>query len=133
MHIVERGDGFPQCWVTGMTVGQPHSAFRFDRSIEPETPYGPIYLSVPVVEQMAGMLGFVSPAEVEDLKAKVKALEFDLSLANEGWDQAKQDVREFRHMVEKFYTPAVELHSASPELKIGQGKPGPGRPKKVPA
>ena len=131
MHIVERGDGFPQCWVTGMTVGHPHSAFRFDRSIEPETPYGPIYLSVPVVEQMAGMLGFVSPAEVEDLKKHVDDAEDAIADLEAQLTQAKVDVEQFRHMVEKFYTPAVELHSASPELKIGQGKPGPGRPKKV--
>ncbi len=129
MQIVDKGVGNPVCWVTGMVVGQPYHAFTFDKQIEPETPYGPIYLSLPVVEQMAGMLGFLSPARAAELNEIIDNQERDLLLLDDQLATAKADADALRAVVEKWYTTPVEPHAA--ELKIGQGKPGPGRPKKV--
>ena len=131
MQIVDKGVGNPVCWVTGMVVGQPYHAFTFDKQIEPETPYGPVYFSLPVVEQMAGMLGFLSPAQAAELNERIESLENQVRVVGVELSEALADAFALRAVVEKWYTTPVELHAA--ELKIGQGKPGPGRPKKVPA
>lgn len=131
MHIVERGDGHPQCWVTGITVSPEYPAVRFDRSVEPETPYGPIYLGTTVVKQLAKQLGMISQDDADALRAEAEQYRQRAEEAEAAQVRAAADLEQFRAVVEKFYTPAVETHAA--ELKIGQGKPGPGRPKKVTA
>ena len=127
MRVVDKGFAYGRPdtdWVTGSKVGDPHLAVTFDRTIDFQTPEGPIYFVQPTVETMGRLFGMLTKPEADELHAEIAALKAELLEERQLRFAAELDLENFKGILERRYNVATTdpLADARPKAKVGERK-----------
>ena len=110
MRVVDKGFAYGRPdtdWVTGSKVGDPHLAVTFDRTIDFQTPEGPLYFVQPTVETMGRLFGMLTKPEADELHAEIAALKAELLEERQLRFAAELDLENFKGILERRYNVAT--------------------------